>query len=179
MLASAGALLLLPRGGPYRKKIVASLVPVVVAPAIFFLAVFPYATSQRRLRHTKEMPDRIPVLMSFVADVEASSKRLKRIPADDDEFFEVISTRHRDREDMLGCCWGIYYFKVSASRYRLVYDALDVKYTYDSASPEQSWCQGDGALTLGIEHAANNRQPQNPANRLIPKGLEVDHATFQ
>jgi hypothetical protein len=77
----------------------------------------------------------------------------------------VISTRHRHREDMLGCCWGIHYSKVSASRYRLVYDALDVKYTYDSASPERSWCQDDGTLLWGVEDTANNEPPQSPATR--------------
>jgi hypothetical protein len=160
MFGSALALLMLPRGGPYGRKIVATVVALVLVPAIFFVGVFPFAVRQRQLRHIEQMANKIPILMGVIADVEAFTSLHKRLPTDHQEFFEVISRRRLDPNDVLGCCWRIDYSKCGESRYRLVYEALDVRYAYGSDSSDRGWYPDDRQSIVNTD-AVNCQQPQN------------------
>jgi len=126
-------------GSRRRNNILASLIALFIIPAVFLLVVFPYAAEQRRLRHIEEMSERIPILESISESVVASAKDTGHIPADDREFYDLLSSREWDPNHVLGCCWIIDYRKIEPNHFRLVYSAMDVEYVYDSATPERGW----------------------------------------
>jgi len=126
-------------GWQYR---VAGVVSIFAIPAVFFLVINPLAAKQRVLRHTEEMNEKIPILNRIVAHVDASNARLGHIPADEDEFYRMLSSDLFSDDDGdwgLGCCWIIRYDRTDSERYQLRYLASDVSYAYDSDTPERGW----------------------------------------
>lgn len=143
MAVSCVLFFLLPRKGNMWRKVAAGLSAVLVVLAIFFLMAFPLAIRHRRAMRLGLMEQRIPILMSVVADVEASRRRLGHIPADTGAFYALIRKDIYNSLSLLDCCWGWDYKKLEADRYRLRYFALDVDYVYDSATPERGWFPND------------------------------------
>ena len=127
------------KGARRRNNMLGSLMAVLVIPAVFLLVVFPFAVKQRRLRHIEEMSERIPVLSAISDAVVASAEDTGHIPADDGEFYDLLCSREWDPNHFLGCCWGVDYRKIKSNHFRLVYTAMDVKYVYDSDTPERDW----------------------------------------
>lgn len=120
-------------------NLAASLVAIFVIPAVFFLAAFPFATWQRRLRHIEEMNEKLPALEAVSRDIEASVAELGRIPTDEAEFYELVNLADHNPDQVLGCCWAVEYHRTGADRFRLTYKALDVEYVYDNSVPERGW----------------------------------------